>query len=256
MDKDPFVKKDSIVKTIWASSDTVLFIFAGAAAEFALNKAIDWLYFTGKLPADPLGRLFSTVTYAHRIIFASKYDAHKAIDSITAIHGAVEHQRKAQIPDWAYRDVLYMLIHYSISAYELLERPLAKDEKDEVYAVFYRMGVRMGLTELPISYDAWLPDRKSHMGQDLACSQYTPHLFAQYKKHLGWVRYAVMLQVQALLVPEHVLQLLKLKRYPFFIGVVNAYKLMKRLGLHKAVYLLVMPAEYGQQIAGIDKINS
>ena len=39
--------------------DTILFIFAGAgAAEFALNKAVDWLYFTGKLPTDPLGRLF------------------------------------------------------------------------------------------------------------------------------------------------------------------------------------------------------
>ncbi|MEJ7663471.1 MAG: hypothetical protein WKG07_29945 [Hymenobacter sp.] len=46
----------------------VLFIFAGAAAEFALNKAVDWLYFTGRLPADPLGRLFSTVDCpAHRV---------------------------------------------------------------------------------------------------------------------------------------------------------------------------------------------
>ena len=56
-----FVDKNSVVRKIWGKSDTVLFIFAGAAAEFALNKAVDWLYFTGKLPADPLGRLFSTV---------------------------------------------------------------------------------------------------------------------------------------------------------------------------------------------------
>ena len=51
-----FVKKDSIIREIWGKSDTVLLIFAGAAAEFALNRAVDWLYFTGKLPADPLGR--------------------------------------------------------------------------------------------------------------------------------------------------------------------------------------------------------
>ena len=56
-----FVKSDSIVRKIWGKSDTILFIFGGAAAEFALNKAVDWLYFTGKLPSDPLGRLFSTV---------------------------------------------------------------------------------------------------------------------------------------------------------------------------------------------------
>ena len=56
-----FVKEDSIVRTIWGKSDTIIFIFAGAAAEFALNKAVDWLYFTGRLPSDPIGRLFSTM---------------------------------------------------------------------------------------------------------------------------------------------------------------------------------------------------
>ena len=64
-----FVEKDSVVREIWGKGDTILFIFAGASAEFALNKAVDWLYFTGKLPADPLGRLFSTVTYARNIVF-------------------------------------------------------------------------------------------------------------------------------------------------------------------------------------------
>ena len=77
-----FVEKSSIVRKIWGKSDTVLFIFAGAAAEFALNKSVDWLYFTGKLPADPIGRLFSTVRYARWIIFTSKDEANKAIDTI------------------------------------------------------------------------------------------------------------------------------------------------------------------------------
>ena len=75
-----FVQKDSIVRRIWGKSDTILFIFAGAAAEFALNKAVDWLYFTGRLPADPLGRLFSTVTYARRIVFSKNEEALKAIE--------------------------------------------------------------------------------------------------------------------------------------------------------------------------------
>ena len=83
----------SVVRTIWGKADTVLFIFAGAAAEFALNKAVDWLYFTGRLPADPLGRLFSTVAYAWQIVFAKR-----AIDTIAAIQGAVEARRGAAIP--------------------------------------------------------------------------------------------------------------------------------------------------------------
>src|SRR5207344_618699 len=102
-----FVEKNSIVRKIWGKSDTVLFIFAGAAAEFALNKAVDWLYFTGKLPADPLGRLFSTVRYAKMIVFASMDEAYGAIDSLRQIHTAVEKNRGLSIPDWAYRDVLF-----------------------------------------------------------------------------------------------------------------------------------------------------
>ena len=66
-----FVKEGSIVKKIWSNTDVILFIFAGAAAEFSVNKAVDWLYFTGKLPQDPLGRLFSTVAYAQKIVFSS-----------------------------------------------------------------------------------------------------------------------------------------------------------------------------------------
>ena len=69
---DFFVNKNSIVRKIWGKSDTVLFIFAGSAAEFALNKAVDWLYFTGNLPANPVERLFSTVAYAKKIIFAER----------------------------------------------------------------------------------------------------------------------------------------------------------------------------------------
>jgi hypothetical protein len=46
-----FVHKDSIVRKIWGNSEVILLIFAGAAAEFALNKAVDWLFFTNKLPA-------------------------------------------------------------------------------------------------------------------------------------------------------------------------------------------------------------
>src|SRR5438128_4789805 len=99
-----FVNEGSIVREIWGKADTILFIFAGAAAEFALNKAVDWLYFTGKLPTDPLGRLFSTVSYARRIVFSSMDEAHKAIDTVREIHTAVEQKRGATIPDRAYRD--------------------------------------------------------------------------------------------------------------------------------------------------------
>ncbi len=132
-----FVAKDSVVRKIWGKGDTVLFIFAGASAEFALNKAVDWLYYTGALPADPLKRLFSTITYARQIIFSERDIAFKTIDKITSIHSAVENSRGSNIPDWAYRDVLFMLVHYSIASFELMERQLTPEEKKKFIMCSY-----------------------------------------------------------------------------------------------------------------------
>src|ERR1700759_1952636 len=147
-----FAHPDSIVRTIWGRGDAILLIFAGASAEFALNRSVDWLYFTGRLPADPLGRLFSTVAYAQKIVFAETDKANAAIDSISAIHKGVEASRGASIPDEAYLDVLFLLIDYSIRSFELLHRRLSPEEKAEVFSVFYRVGARMGLKALPLTY--------------------------------------------------------------------------------------------------------
>ena len=109
----PFVAPDSIVRAIWSDADTILLVFAGAAAEFALNRAVDWLFFTNALPRDPIGRLFATAAYAQQIIFADRAAAQQTLTRIARIHQAVERQRGQRIPDWAHRDVLYLLIAYS-----------------------------------------------------------------------------------------------------------------------------------------------
>jgi hypothetical protein len=247
-----FVEKNSVVRTIWGKSDTILFIFAGAAAEFALNKAVDWLYFTGKLPADPLGRLFSTVRYARRIVFAPLEDAHKAIDTMRQIHSAVETSRGAVIPDWAYRDVLFMLIHYSIAAYELLEKKLSDAEKEEVYNVFYRLGARMGLTELPHSYIEWLPVRAAHLHNDLQKSDYTTDLFKQYKKHLGAMRFKVLVEGQKLVVPDTVKILLQFSDFSLLTPVVPLYKVSRLMKMDWLLKNILLPSDYKDQINELD----
>lgn len=247
-----FVEKGSIVRKIWGKSDTILFIFAGAAAEFALNKAVDWLYFTGKLPSDPLGRLFSTVRYARMIVFAPKEEANKAIDAMRKIHEAVEGNRGAVIPDWAYRDVLFMLIHYSIAAYELLERKLTIIEKQEVYDVFYRVGVRMQLKDLPENYEEWLPVRDSHLKENLLKSEFTDDLFQQYNKHLGKIRYWLMIEGQKKVVPKRVCQLLGFGRFSWLTPIVPIYKVSRLLKLDKLVKKILLPTAYAKQINELD----
>jgi len=247
-----FVEENSVVRKIWGKSDTVLFIFAGASAEFALNKAVDWLYFTGKLPADPIGRLFSTVSYAKRIIFAPLDQAHKAIDTMRQIHSAVEKNRGSSIPDWAYRDVLFMLIYYSIASYELLDKKLSDQEKEEVFNVFYRVGARMGLKDLPLTYIEWLPVREAHLMQDLQKSVYTADLFKQYKKHLGAMRFKVLLEAQKLVVPYRVKELLDFSDLSLLTPVVPVYKVSKLMKMDWLLKNILFPPDIKDQINELD----
>jgi hypothetical protein len=248
-----FVDKNSIVRKIWGKGDTVLFIFAGSAAEFALNKAVDWLYFTGNLPADPLKRLFSTVTYAKQIVYLSQQEALNAIDKIAAIHSGIERSRGTTIPDWAYRDVLFMLIYYSIASFELMERKLTDDEKEDVYNVFFRIGTRMGLKELPNNYKDWLKARGEHLEEDLLKSNFTVDLYKQYKKHLGIVRYHILLQAQQLIAPERVKNLLNLRNILWFTVLLSIYKFSRKVNMDCLIKSIILPAEYKDQIKALDE---
>ena len=247
-----FVAEGSIVRKIWGNADTILFIFAGASAEFALNKAVDWLYFTGKLPADPLGRLFSTVGYAQKIVFASRDKAHAAIDSISAVHKNVEASRGASIPDEAYLDVLFQLIDYSIRSFELLQRRLTLEEKAEVFDVFRRVGDRMGLRGLPKRYGNWEIQRESYLKDNLVCSDLSRDLYRRYRASLGWVRYQLLLQAQVVLIPGRVRRLLSLPAIPWLLPVVWFYKAIRMFKLERLLKVIILPVRYREQVFRLD----
>ncbi len=249
---DFFVAKDSVVRKIWGNSDTILFIFAGSAAEFALNKAVDWLYFTGKLPSDPLGRLFSTVAYARMIVFSTTDTAHASIDKITAIHGSVEAARNAKIPDWAYRDVLYMLIYYSIASFELLERKMTEAEKQEVFDVFYRVGMRMHLESLPQHYEEWLHSREQHLQNDLVRSVHTLDLYKQYRKHLGKMRFLLLYEGQKMILPAIAKKMLGMSSIQWLKPVVPLYTLLKRMRGDRLLKHILLPGKYKAQVFALD----
>jgi hypothetical protein len=256
MNVEYFVNKDSIVRDIWGKSDTILFIFAGASAEFALNKAVDWLYFTGKLPADPIGRLFTTVSYARQIVFSDKDSAKHAIDTMTKIHSNVETKRGYNIPDWAYRDVLFMLIDYSIRAYELLERKLTFNEKEEIFNVFCNVGFGMKIKGLPRTFNEWETMRHNHLNENLAHSNYTTDLYKQYHKHLGFIRYHVLMETQKLLVPAQVYELLSFKRKSFLKPLIVVYKWSRYLQLDWMLKAILLPPQYKTQIKSLDITNT
>jgi uncharacterized protein (DUF2236 family) len=247
-----FVREEHIIRKIWSKADTIMLIFAGSAAEFALNKAVDWLYFTGKLPADPIGRLFTTVEYARQIIFAEREQALAAIARIRSIHSAVESARGEKIPDWAYRDVLFMLIHYSISAYEALERKLTPNEKQDVYETFRDVGEHMLIPALPENYTEWLPVYEQHQAEHLQNGRLTKDLFKQYRKHLGSLRYRILLESQILVVPHQVARLMHFNRKSLLKILLPFYRFLRKVNLAWKLKQLLVPTQYYPRIRQLE----
>jgi uncharacterized protein (DUF2236 family) len=243
-----------IVRKIWGDADVILLVFAGSAAEFALNKAVDWLFFTGKLPADPIGRLFSTVQYAQQIVFADSQRADQAVSRIAQIHAGVEAKRGYNIPPWAYRDVLYMLIDYSERAYTLLHRPLTDSERADLFGTFQQVGAGMHVPDLPTTYAEFQADRQRHLVNDLERSHYTDTLFQRYRDELGDWRYALLLQAQSLLVPPPVRAMLTLPNHPPLGYVLWLYPLLNSLRLRSWVQRVLMPTTYLARIQTLDKL--
>jgi len=194
--------------------------------------------------------------YARQIVFSEKEAAHKAIDKIAAIHAAVENSRGSKIPDWAYRDVLFMLIHYSQASFELLERRMTDTEKEDLFDVFNRVGLRMGLKGLPANYTEWISMRNEHLQQDLAKSHYTVDLYKQYRKHLGWKRYKLLIESQKLVVPRHAKLLLGLGKFAWLSPVISIYKLSRKIKIDWFLKSLVLPAAYKKQIKELDTAPS
>lgn len=248
-----FVDDTSIVKKIWSTTDITLFIFAGASAEFALNKQVDWLYFTGKLPGDPIGRLFSTVKYAQYIIFKEEKEAISSIGKINSIHQHVEKARGLEITNEGYQDVLYMLIYYSISAFELLERKLTSEEKDEVVKAFARIGHQMHIHDLPSNYADWKKVYEDQLIRSLLKSSFTTDLFLQYRKHLGAFRYFLLLDIQRMLVSEHVNKLLELGRPRVAQLLRPLYRIVRKYKLHKKFILMMVPRKFIKDVKAMDR---
>jgi uncharacterized protein (DUF2236 family) len=251
--KEYFVEEHSIVRKIWGNSDTILFIFAGAAAEFALNKAVDWLYYTGKLPADPLGRLFSTVSYARAIVFSEREAAIRTIEAMANIHANVERKRGQQIPEWAYRDVLFMLIDYSIRSYEILEHQMDASEKNEVFHVFRRLGIHMGLKGLPVTFADFVRMREEHLIANLAASNFTADLFKQYRKHLGPIRFRILIEAQTLVVPGPVRSMLRFRPVSLLHPLIILYKISRQVRVDHIIKNLILPARYKAEIFALDR---
>jgi len=202
----------TVAQRIWSDPTCLLLIFAGGSAEFAVHPNVDWLFFTGKLPADPIGRFFSTIDYLRQMLIVSAEEREPLAKALRGLHGDIENRRGSRIPDVAYRDVLSMDIYYSIVGAELtFGGPLSDEDRDELVAELVIFGAQMGIPNLPGNY-AELCEMRQQRFTTYAQSEFTDRLFQSYRRALGMFGYRSLIGFYPLLLEPELFAKLPMKR--------------------------------------------
>jgi len=247
-----FTHENSIVRKIWGDADVILLLAAGAAAEYSLHRSVDWLAFTGSILNDPIGRIFETVGFAQHIAFGSEQQSSAKLAQINAIHKAVERKRGLSIPDWAHRDVLYLMLDYSERAFALLHRPLTAEEQEGLYQYMRRVGEGLGIRDLPGSYPEWRQHRDAVLTENLAHSAHTVELMKSFRRDLGPWRFQLLRQMQSLVTPEPVRKLLGLKPLPGLNQALPFYRLLVASGLRSIIQKTLIPPSHLPAVQSLD----
>jgi hypothetical protein len=193
------------------------------------------------------------VAYAQKIIFEEKQKAEQTLEMMNKIHQQVEISRGLKIPNWAYQDVLYMLIAHSISSFELLHRKLLPFEKMEIYDVFKRVGIKMGIYQLPENYKEWLDARELSLENNYEQTTYSRQLYNAYLVHLGRIRNFILIEVQKLLLPEKLKTLIFTKKINYIKALLSLYKKYKHIYPINQLRYVLLPTDYQKQLKNLVK---
>ena len=238
----------SVLLLEYGGSDRSIFIQMPSALSIPMNmEKYNWFYHTepephldGRRMHTPRGKVLGGSSSINGLVYirgnAQDFEGWSAL-------GAA---------GWAYRDVLFMLIHYSIASFEVLERKLSANEKEEVFDVFYRLGKRMNLQGLPENYNDWLKVRAFDLEQDLKNGDYSIDLYKQYRKHLGAFRFRVLLEGQIMIVPDKVRDLLHFRKFSFLSPFVPLYKISRLLKLDGLIKSIILPKAYKKEFKQLD----
>ena len=243
-----------VTRRVWGSPDAILLFFAGGAAEFAALKAADWLFFTGRLPGVPVERFFETVRVAQRVFFGDPAGAADAIESINRVHRRVEQARGGEIPQWAYRDVLSILIDYGERAHEVVFGPMTEAERRSHFGAALALGRAMRLSGLPATYAEYRDQRRRQLLEDYARGPLTAELYASYRRALGPWRFRLLRLVQASVLPDELRRVLRLEPDPLVDGLLRRYRFLPGGGnklrpLHGAL----LPGRFAKQLRQMER---
>jgi uncharacterized protein (DUF2236 family) len=242
-----------VTRRIWGSPDAILLFFAGGAAEFAAIKAVEWLFFTGRLPGAPVERFFETVRFAQSVFFGDPAGATEAIERINRIHRGVEQARGEEIPQWAYRDMLFILIDYGERAHEVVFGPMREAERVSHFEVALALGRAMHLSGLPTTYAEYRDQRHQQLLEDYARGPLTDELYASYRRALGPLRFRLLRLVQACVLPEELRDVLRLKPSPLVEELLRCYRFVPGGGNKlRPLHNVRLPGRFAKQLRNME----
>jgi uncharacterized protein (DUF2236 family) len=244
----------TVTRRIWGSPDAILLFFAGGAAEFAAIKAVDWLFFTGRLPGAPVERFFETVRFAQSVFFGDPAEATDAIERINLIHRRVEEARGEEIPQWAYRDMLFILIDYGEQAHEVVFGPMTEAERASHFRVALSLGQAMHLSGLPTTYAEYRDQRHRQLLEDYARGPLTDELYASYRRALGPLRYRLLELVQASVLPDELRDVLRLEPHPLVDELLRYYRYLPGDGNKlRPLHGVLLPGRFAKQLREMER---
>lgn len=246
-----YVAVPEVVKRIWSRPDAIMLIFAGSAAEFAVNKAVHWLFWTNALPDEPIERFFETVRFAQAMVFGDEKARARAVAMTNAAHHGVEISRGDSIPQWAHQDVLFMLISYGERAHHVLYGPMSHEERVQHFQASAQIGRELRIKGLPETYEDYRAMRRAHLREHNERSRETDLLYASYRKHLGPARMPALLRLQASLVPVDVRRLLGLRESRWVTRLLMAYRYLPVTFLLRMLNPVLLPRKYVEQLAAL-----
>ncbi len=207
------------------------------------------LFFTGRLPGAPVERFFETVRFAQGVFFADPASATDAVERINRIHRRVEEARGEEIPQWAYRDMLFILIDYGERAHEAVFGAMTEAERASHFGVALALGQAMRLSGLPATYADYRDQRHRQLLEDYARGPLTEELYASYRRALGPWRYRLLRLVQASVLPEELRGVLRLESNPLVDELLQYYRFVPGGGNKlRPLHGVLLPGRFAKQL--------
>lgn len=238
-----------ITRYIWSNQENIILIFAGTAADFALNPSVDWLFFTGEIPSHPQLRFIETFAFNRMLFFSNKEKVPQIVQQIMDIHKHVETKRSVsegphKIPNEAFIQVSDMLIEYGIRGYEYLHHTKLTDiQKDTYYQDIKKIDELMHIQGLDDNYEFFLIRRNKTVSNELNVNKFTPLLYKAYENDIGIIRYKIFLNFQSYFINPAIAYKLNLKKHIFFQIFYTAYPYIRNKLLLLIIYKLFLKKE-------------